>query len=116
MGQQLTELPTLEPAGLNLQDHGVYVRKLTSGGAQDFKMTLGSLTAQLTISVVTNKNQMRSLAPVAAYQICFCLGGNSPNDNQGGIYFTVQSTDQDNGGDRIRPNNFIGYVWYKWLI
>jgi len=116
MGQQLTELPPFAPAGLNLQDYGTYVRKLTSGGTQDFKATIGDLIAQAQIFIATNKTQMRSFAPSAAYQICFCLGGNIPNDNQGGIYFTAVSTDQDNGGDRIRPGNFIGLVWYKWLI
>jgi hypothetical protein len=116
MGQQLTELPPLDPTGLNLQDYGTYVRKLTSGGAQDFRIPLATLIAQVQLFTATNKTQMRSFNPSAAYQLCFCLGGNIPNDNQGGIYFTAVSTDQDNGGDRIRPTNFIGFVWYKWLI
>lgn len=116
MGQQLTELPVLDLTGLNLQDYATYVRKVTSGGAQDFQIPLGNMIAQVQVAVVTNKNQMRSLNPTSEYQICMCLGGNSPNDNQGGIYFTKQSTDLDNGGDRIRPSNYIGFVWYKWLI
>jgi hypothetical protein len=115
-GQQLTELPPLDTTGLNLLDYAVYVRKLTSGGPQDFQATLAAVMAQLQIFVATNKSQMRSFTPSAPYQICLCLGGNVPNDNQGGIYFTTTSTDQDNGGDRIRPNTFTGLVWYKWLI
>lgn len=115
-GQQLTELPLLDLTGLNLQDYNTYVRKVTSGGTQDFRIGLGTLIAQAQIFIATNKTQMRSFAPAAAYQICFCLGGTIPNDNMGGIYFTAVSTDQDNDGDRIRPINYIGFVWYKWLI
>ena len=116
MGQQLTELPKLNLAGLNAQDYSTYVRKVSSGGVLDFQMTIGDMIAQVQVAVATNKTQMRSLNPSAEYQICMCLGGNTPNDNQGGIYFTKQSTDQDNGGDRIRPGNYTGLVWFKWLI
>jgi hypothetical protein len=115
-GQQLTELPLLDPTGLDLQDYNTYVRKVSSGGPLDFRIALGTLIAQAQLFIAQNKPQMRSFAPSAAYQVCFCLGGVFPNDNQGGIYFTVVSTDQDNDGDRIRPNNYIGLVWYKWLI
>jgi hypothetical protein len=115
-GQQLTELPAFNPSGLNLNDYATYVRKMTSGGPQDFHAPLGTLLAQMTFMVATNKAMLRSFSPQAAYQIAFCLGGNSPNDNQGGIYFTETSSDVDNGGDRIRPDNYIGLVWYKFLI
>ena len=115
-GQQLTELPVLNPAGLNLQDYDTYVRKVTSGGTQDFRIALGALIAQVQLFTATNKTQMRSFTPVAAYQLCFCLGGVFPNDNMGGIYFTAISTEADNDGDRIRPDNFQGFVWFKWLI
>ena len=115
-GQQLTELPELNTAGLNLQDYAAYIRKLSSGGTLDFRMTLAALVAQIQLFVATSKTQMRTFTPAAPYQICFCLGGTIPNDNQGGIYFTTSSSDQDNNGDRIRPNTFTGLVWYKWLI
>jgi len=114
-GQELTELPALNPAGLNLQDYATYVRKLTTGGAQDFRIPLGDLIAQVQLFTATNKAEMRSFTPSAAKQLCFCLGGTIPFDNQAGIYVTVVSTDQDNNGDRIRPNVFTGLVWYKWM-
>jgi hypothetical protein len=116
MGVQLTQLPPFNPAGLNLRDYATYVRKLTSGGTQDFQATVADLTAQIQVAVATNKPQLRSLNPTGEYQICACLGGAQPNDNQGGWYYTQQSTDVDNDGDRIRPDNFQGLVWFKWLI
>jgi hypothetical protein len=115
-GQELTELPVLDPTGLNLQDYDTYVRKVTSGGVLDFRIALATLIAQVQVFTAVNKTQMRGFNPSAAYQLCFCLGDAIPNDNMGGIYFTAISTDLDNGGDRIRPANYIGFVWYKWLI
>jgi hypothetical protein len=117
MGLQLTDpsIPFLVTSGLNLQDYGTYVRKFTSGGTQDFKLTLADLVATNQVMVANNKDQMRTLNPQAADKVCFCKGGNVPFDNKAGIYITVQANDLDNDGDRIRPDNFIGFVWYKYL-
>jgi len=115
-GQQLTELPVLDLAGKNLNDYATYVRKVPAGGTLDFRIPLGSLIAASSHSVVQNKAQMRTLTPVAANERCDCLGGVVPFDNQGGMYVTVQSTAADNDGDRIRPTDFRGFVWFKWMI
>src|SRR4030095_846509 len=115
-GQQLTELPRFDPAGKNLNDYATYVRKMTTGGTQDFYAPLGVILAQASFFVAENKLMLRSFSPAARYQIAFCLGGTTPNDNRGGIYFTQTSSDTDNDGDRIRPNNYAGLVWFKWLI
>lgn len=116
LGQQLTELPVLDLAGKDLNDYATYVRKIPGGGTLDFRLPLGSLIATSAHSVVQNKVQLRTLTPVAANDRCDCLGGVVPFDNQGGMYVTVQSTAADNDGDRIRPNDFRGFVWFKWMI
>src|SRR6185436_10255323 len=117
-GQQLTELPVLDLTGKDLNDFATYARKVSSGGEQDFRLPLSSLMAGAGSSqqypIVDNKAQMRTLTPTAAKERCDCLGGTTPFDNKGGKYITVASTDADNDGDRIRPNDFRGFVWYKW--
>jgi hypothetical protein len=118
MGTQLTDpsIPYLSPSGVNLQDYVTYVRKIPSGGTQDFKITLADIYANTKYSVVENKQQLRTLNPAAANERCDCLGGKAAFDNQGGTYVTRQSTDQDNDGDRIRPSDFKGFVWFKWQL
>lgn len=119
-GQQLPELPRFDPAGKNLNDYATYVRKLTAGGTQDFQAPLGTLLAPVQggggTLVATNKQMLRSFNPQTVNLMAFCLGGTIKNDNKGGIYYSERSSDQDNDGDRIRPNNYQGFVWFKWLI
>ena len=114
-GQQVTELPVLDLVGKDYNDYVLYVRKVPSGGTQDFRIPIGAVIGQSTIFRVSNKAQMRTLTPTSAGEECHCLGGVIPFDNQGGIYITVQSSDADNNGDRIRPTDFRGYVWYRWM-
>jgi len=114
--QQLTELPVLDLAGKDLNDYATYARKIPSGGTQDFRIPIASLFATSQHTVVENKAQMRTLTPVAANERCDCLGGVVPFDNQGEMYVTRQSSDADNNGDRIRPTDFRGFVWFKWMI